>query len=224
MRYLPINLDIRGRRTVIVGGGEVAARKCVSLLTCGGDLTVISPRLARSLQEMHAAGTITHVDREYERGDLSGAFLACAAADDSAVNRAVAEEAKALGILADIADAPGIGSFTMPAVVRRGDFLIAVSTGGASPALARRIREQLGKEFGPEYGTATALLGRLREKQLTEMGTSAYNKKVFNELVDHDLPYMIKNNSVAEIDNLLTKLFGPEFTMAALGAGEKDPA
>jgi precorrin-2 dehydrogenase/sirohydrochlorin ferrochelatase len=136
----------------------------------------------------------------------------------------VAEEAKALGILADIADAPRTGSFTMPAVVRRGDLLIAVSTGGASPALARRIREQLEREFGPEYGTATALLGRLREKLLTETGIRAYNKKIFNELVDHDLPSLIKNNSVTEIDILLTNLFGPEFTLAALGAEEKDPA
>ena len=224
MRYFPINLDIRGRQAVIVGGGVVAVRKSVALHACGGDITVIAPRLDSSLQQMRTAGKITHLEREYEPGDLAAAFLACAASDDPAVNRAVAEEAKALGILADIADAPRSGSFTMPAVVRRGDLLIAVSTGGASPALARRIREQLEREFGPEYGTATALLGRLREKQLTETGGSAYNKKIFNELVDHDLPSLIKNNSVAEIDTLLTKLFGPEFTLAALGAGEKDPA
>lgn len=224
MRYLPINLDIRGRRTVIVGGGGVAARKCVSLHTCGGDITVIAPRLDPVLQEMRAAGKIAHLERKYEPGDLAGAFLAFAAADDPAVNRAVAEEAKALGILAGIADDPGMGTFTMPAVVRRGDFLVAVSTGGASPALARRVREQLEQEFGPEYGEATTLLRRLREKQLTETGTSAYNKKIFNELVDHDLPSLIKNNSVAEIDLLLAKLFGLEFTLAALGAEEKDPA
>lgn len=224
MRYFPINLDIRGRQAVIVGGGVVAARKCAALYDCGGDITVIAPRLGSSLQQMRTAGKIIHLERDYEPGDLAAAFLACAASDDPAVNRAVAEEAKALGILADIADAPRSGSFTMPAVMRRGDLLIAVSTGGTSPALARRIREQLEREFGPEYGTATALLGRLREKQLTETGASAYNKKIFNELVDHDLPSLIKNNSVAEIDTLLTKLFGPEFTLAALGAGEKDPA
>jgi precorrin-2 dehydrogenase len=224
MSYFPINLDICGRRAVIVGGGGVAARKCASLIACGGDITVIAPLLDMSLQEMRSAGTIAHLERKYEPGDLSGAFLAFAAADDPAVNRAVAEEAKALGILADIADAPRTGSFTMPAVVRRRDLLITVSTGGASPALARRIREQLEKEFGPEYGAATALLGRIREKLLTEAGTSAYNKKIFNELVYHDLPSLIKNNSVAEIDILLTRLFGPEFTLAALGAEEKDPA
>jgi precorrin-2 dehydrogenase/sirohydrochlorin ferrochelatase len=224
MHYFPINLDIRGRQAVIVGGGGVAARKCAALRTCGAIITVIAPLLDRSLQEIQGTGAIVHLERGYKQGDLSGAFLACAATDDPAVNRAVAEEAKALGILADIADAPRTGSFTMPAVVRRGDLLIAVSTGGASPALARRIREQLEREFGPEYGTATALLGRLREKLLTETGIRAYNKKIFNELVDHDLPSLIKNNSVTEIDILLTNLFGPEFTLAALGAEEKDPA
>ena len=223
MRYFPINLDIRNRQVVVVGGGVVAARKCVPLHAGGGAITVIASRLDPFLGEMLASGAIVHRERSYVPGDLAGAFLAVAATDDPAVNRAVAAEAEALGILADIADAPELGSFTMPATICRGELMIAISTGGASPALARRIRMRLEEEYGPEYGTALTLLGRLREKLLTEKGTSAYNNKIFNELVDHDLPDLIKNHSAAEIDRLLAKLFGPEYTLAALGAGGKDP-
>ena len=138
--------------------------------------------------------------------------------------QAVAEEARARGILADIADAPEMGTFTLPAVARRGDLLIAVSTGGKSPALARRLREELEELYGPEYAVTVELLGKVREKLLTEKGNSAYNKKLLNELVSHDLAALIRNHSTTEIDHLLTKLFGPGYTLAGLGVGEKDTA
>lgn len=205
-----------------MGGGCVALRKCLRLLDAGAGVTVIAPQLDDRLKAMRDNGRISHVAREFARGDLEGAFLAFAATDSAAVNSAVAEEAKARGILADIADAPELGAFTLPAVARRGDLQIAVSTGGKSPALARRLREELEARYGPEYETALNLLGAVREKLLTDKGNSAYNKKLFNELVGHDLPTLIKNHSTAEIDRLLTGLFGPGFTLAELGAGEKD--
>ena len=222
MRYFPINLDVRGKPAVVVGGGAVAARKCSALLDAGAHVTVIAPRLNSSLTEMSEKGGILHVAREFAPGDLAGAFLVFAATDSPLVNRTVAEEAKARNILADIADAPELGSFTLPAVMRRGDLQIAVSTGGKSPALARLIREQLEALYGPEYGAALELLGKLREKLLTEKGNSAYNKQIFNDLAER-LPALIRNASTAEIDNLLKKLLGPEITLAGLGLREKDP-
>lgn len=222
MRFFPINLDIRDRPIVVVGGGAVAARKCFALLDAGARVTVIAPDLDGRLRSLRENGLIGHLAREFARGDLAGAFLAFAATDSAAVNRAVAEEAKAGGILSDIADAPELGAFTLPALVRRGELLIAVSTGGKSPALARRIRQELETLYGPEYGTALELLGAVREKLLTEKGNSPYNKQLLNELVDHDLPALLKNHSTAEIDHLLTKLFGPGSTLAGLGVGEKD--
>lgn len=222
MRYFPINLDIRDKPVVLVGGGAVAARKCLALLAAGARVTVIAPELDQGLGELCAQGEIRHLARQFTPGDLAGAFLALAATDSAEVNAAVAGEASARGILADIADAPELGAFTLPALLRRGDLLIAVSTGGKSPALARRIRRELEERYGPEYGTAVMLLGKLREKLLTEKGNSAYNKELFNELVDHDLPALIRNHSTAQIDHLLTKLFGPGFTLAGLGVAEKD--
>ncbi len=222
MRYLPINLDVRDRQVVVVGGGAVASRKCSALLAAGARVAVIAPGLDRSLGEMCTDGRLRHVAREFVPGDLAGAFLVFAATDSPAVNRAVAEEAESRAILADIADAPDSGSFTLPAVMRRGELLIAVSTGGNSPALARLIRAQLETLYGPEYGAALELLGSLREKLLTEKGNSAYNKEIFNDLAEQ-LPALIRNGSTAEIDNLLMKLLGPDAARAGLGSRGKDP-
>ena len=222
MRYFPINLEVSGKPAIIVGGGAVAARKCSALLDAGAHVTVIAPRLDSILAQMSIKGEIHHVAREFSPGDLAGAFLVFAATDSPLVNRVVAEEAKARNILADIADAPGLGSFTLPAVMRRGDLQIAVATGGKSPAMARHIREQLEVLYGPEYGTALELLGNLREKLLTEQGNNAYNKQIFNDLAER-LPALIRNASTAEIDNLLKTLLGPEVTLDGLGLRGKDP-
>jgi precorrin-2 dehydrogenase / sirohydrochlorin ferrochelatase len=222
LQYFPINLAIRDRPVVIVGGGAVAARKCAQLFDAGARITVIAPKLDVRLEAMRENGKLRHLEREFARGDLAGAFLAFAATGNQAVNRAVAEEGKERGILTTVADAPELCDFTLPALVRRGDLQIAVSTGGSSPALARRIREELELRYGPEYETALRLLGILREKLLTEKGNSAYNKSLFTKLVGHDLPALIRNRSTAEIDHLLTELFGPGNTLAELGVAEKD--
>src|SRR6516162_2643286 len=112
MRYFPINLDIRDKPVVIVGGGAVAAHKCRALLAAEARITVIAPTLGPLLQELAEQGRIVHVAREYSEGDLAGAFLVFAAANSRTVNRAVAGEARVRGILADIVDAPDMGNFT----------------------------------------------------------------------------------------------------------------
>jgi precorrin-2 dehydrogenase/sirohydrochlorin ferrochelatase len=222
MHYLPINLDIRDRLAVVVGGGPVAARKCAALLEAGARILVIAPDLDDSIAAEIEAGRIRHQARGFEQDDLEGAFLVFAATDAPDVNRAVAREAAARAILADIADAPGLGSFTLPAVMRRGSLQITVSTGGKSPALARHIRDRLDGQFGPEYAAALELLGDLRTKLLTAKGNSAYNKRIFDELAAR-LPAMIGHASPAEIDNLLLTLVGPGYSLAELASGGKDP-
>ncbi len=224
MRCYPINLDIDDRQVVVVGGGTVASRKCLRLVAAGARVRVIAPALDATLSTMAASGRVSHVARKYSPGDLAGAFLVFAATGDRGINRAVAAEARDRGILADIADAPELGSFTSPAVVSRGDLLIAISTGDRSPALARKVRTEVENRFGPEYATALAILGAIREKLLTETGNSAYNKQILNALVDRDLPALVKNQSRDDIDRLLVELFGPGFTLTELGVKEKDPA
>jgi precorrin-2 dehydrogenase/sirohydrochlorin ferrochelatase len=222
MRYFPVNLDIRGKLAVVVGGGAVAARKCLTLLAAGARVTVIAPILAAPLRELAEKETVTHLARKFARGDLAGAFLVFAATDSRMVNRTVAQEAREYGILADIADAPELSAFTSPALLTRGELLITVATGGASPALARKIRADLEMRYGPEYGAALELLGKVREKLLTGNASRQYNKRILTSLAEHDLPALLQSGSPAEIDHLLLDLCGPGFTLGELGMGEKD--
>lgn len=142
--YYPVYLDLRGRRCVLIGGNDMAEEKLPRLLDCGADVVVIGPDTTGSISDMADAGEIEWVRRGYRPGDLDGAFIAIVAdTDDSAVNTAVSEEAGERGIPLNVVDVTHLCSWIAPAVVRRGEVMVAVSTGGASPALARRFREQL---------------------------------------------------------------------------------
>ncbi len=222
MRYLPINLDVRGKTVVIVGGGPVATRKCQLLRASGASVTIIAPEVALVLQELANAGEVRHLARTYAQGDLAGAFLAYAATDQPAVNRAVADEAHRDGILVEVCTEPDRGNFTTPAVVTRGDLTIAIGTGGAAPALAGRIRQELEDRFDHAYAETVQLLGAVREKLLTANKAGAYNKRILKELADADLPHLFRIRAYAEIDQLLAMLCGPGFTLATLGVPEKD--
>ena len=148
MGYIPIFLDVTGRECVVVGGGEVAARKVEALLEAGARVTVVSPRLSPPLKALVARGLVTHIAREYERGDIRGCVLVYAATDDPKLHRELAAEARALGIPINVVDVPELCTFISPAVVNRGELQIAISTGGASPAFAARLRRALEDQFG----------------------------------------------------------------------------
>jgi precorrin-2 dehydrogenase / sirohydrochlorin ferrochelatase len=159
----PINLvGLANRLCLIVGGGPVAFRKAEGLLEAGAIPRVVAPQVVGELAALATRGAIRLELRPFEVPDLDGAFLVIAATDDPALNRAVSEEAQARGALVNVVDVPEESSFIVPAVVRRGAMNIAVSTGGASPALARRLREQLDAQFGPEYKQLVDLLAELR--------------------------------------------------------------
>lgn len=222
MRYLPINLDILGKPIVIIGGGTVATRKCLALLAAGARITVIAPKLTDNLQHYVKKGEVTHLARNYAKGDLNAALLVFAAAGSRAVNRAVAREAKERGIPIDVADAPDMSDFVSPAYLARGELLITISTGGKSPAMASRIRGELEERYGPEYARLLELMGRVREKLLTENRNSSYNKEILSALAEQDLPELLKNGRIADIDHLLLKLCGPGYSLAVLGMGDKD--
>jgi len=224
LHFYPINLDLNGRRVVIVGAGRVAARKAERLLAAGARLTVVAPLVEEGLAALADLGEITLLRRDYLPGDLEGALLAFAATDDEAVNLAVAAEARERGILVDLVAAPGEGDFTTPALLSRGELLITASTGGASPQLARRIISELAAVFGEEYGEVVSLLGAGREKILTEKGGSAYNERVFAELAALDLPALIKNGQRDALDQILLKLAASGCRPDPDGAEKKDPS
>jgi precorrin-2 dehydrogenase/sirohydrochlorin ferrochelatase len=143
----PIFLDLSGRRCVVVGGGQVANRKARKLLQARAEVVVISPQVRPELESVAAE---VH-RRLYQEGDLEGAHLAFAATDVREVNAAVAREAAERGVPVNVADRPSEGDFAVPSTLRRGRLQLAVSTGGASPTLARRIKDELEGLFGPEW-------------------------------------------------------------------------
>ncbi|MGN7359883.1 precorrin-2 dehydrogenase/sirohydrochlorin ferrochelatase family protein [Paenibacillus sp. SAF-054] len=149
--YMPIMLDCEGKVCVVIGGGRVAERKIKELLAASARITVISPTVTTPIQQYHEEGKLEWLPRRYAEGDLNGAFMLYAAADDSEANRLAAAEAKAKGILANVADQPEMGSFIHPSVLRRGRLVIAVSTSGAGPLAARAIRRKLEDDYGNEF-------------------------------------------------------------------------
>ena len=158
MAYLPIFLDVTGRRCVVVGGGEVAARKVAGLLEAGADVVVVSPSLTVELAALARERRIHHINREYATGDFSGAALIYAATDDPELHQRLHADARDLGIPINVADVPALCTFIAPAVMTRGSLKIAVSTQGASPATAKSIIKRLERMFGPEYALALEVL------------------------------------------------------------------
>ena len=139
----PVVLRVFGRRCVVVGGGQVATRKVAPLVRDGADLVVIAPAVSEEIERLGETGGVKIERRPFEPADLDGAFLAIAATDSRTVNQLVADAARERGVLVNVADDPGACDFTLPAIVRRKDITVAVSTGGRSPAFARYLREQL---------------------------------------------------------------------------------
>lgn len=192
MGFFPVSLQLARRPCVVVGGGAVARRKVESLLVCEAAVTVISPRLEEGLAHLHRAGSLRWLAREYREGDLAGAFLVIAATDDEAVQARIHAEAERDNLLLNVADVPKWCNLILPAVVRRGDLSLAISTGGASPALAGKLRRELEGQFGDEYRVLLLLLAALRPLVLAGGAGHEVNGRFFKELVDADLAGWIR--------------------------------
>ncbi len=164
--YYPVSLNIRGRKCLVIGGGQVAVRKVAGLLEHGAVVEVISPELCPELAELAAKREITAFTREYRAGDLEGAFVAILATDDSRVNREAVAEAGKRAVLVNVVDRAEESDFIAPSYLRRGDISIAISTSGKSPALARKLRIRLEEEFGEEYARLASLLSAVRAEVL----------------------------------------------------------
>lgn len=161
-KYLPVMLDLSGQRVVVVGGGTVAERKVNGLLEAEASVVIVSPSLTGTLAALAEIGRLTWMNANYAAGDIAGAFLVYAASNDRAVNEAVAQEARSLGIPVNVASHAEAGSFITPAVLRRGRLTVAVSTSGAGPGAAAKITEQLAGVLGAEYEPYLDFLHRMR--------------------------------------------------------------
>lgn len=163
MSLYPVFLKLEGRKVLIVGGGNIAEQKIEGVLRSATDVTVVAPQITDRIRTWVREKRVRYVAGEYRQGMTRGYFLVIAATDSESINRAVYEEARSAGALANAVDDPDYCNFYAPAVVNRGDFQIAISTGGASPALAQHIRRELEEKYGVEYGPWTGWLGRARQ-------------------------------------------------------------
>lgn len=195
MKTYPICLvGLENRRSVVIGGGKVAARKAQSLLEAGASVSAISPEFCPEFSALGGPqAAVEMIPRAYQSGDLAGAFLVIAATDDPQVNQAVWREALQQGCLVNVVDDPQHSNFIVPAVVQRGEIKIAVTTGGASPALARRLRERLEALVGPEYADLAALLADLRPELQSRFAAGEPRLAAALRLVDSDLLEILKS-------------------------------
>lgn len=160
--YYPVYLDLKGKKCIIIGGGRVAERKCRSLIKHGADVTVISPDITKRLADYKRKGKIRHLTRLYRKGDIESAFLAIAATDSQEINERVYTEATDKNILLNVVDNPDFCNFIVPSVFERGNLKIAISTGGASPAVAKRIRKEIEALYNREFSKYLNFLKRIR--------------------------------------------------------------
>lgn len=160
--YYPVFLNIRDRKCVVIGGGQVALRKVKTLLAHGASVEVISPVLCSELNKLAESGEIRTMRRHYQTGDLEGALIAIAATDDHHSNLIVAKEAQTEAALVNVVDDAKNSDFIVPSYMCRGNVTIAISTAGRSPALARKIRTRLEKDFGDEYASLALLIDEVR--------------------------------------------------------------
>ncbi len=216
MSYFPINVDISNRPCTVIGGGRVALRKVKGLLSCGAAVTVISPAVTSELESLAAQGHITWHDRGYQPGDLAGSFLVIAATDDEKVQEQVHTEAEEGNLLLNVADVPKWCNFILPATVRQGDLAISISTAGKSPALAKRLRQELEKSYGPEYNLALELMGSLRPVVLAKGLPHQKNKIIFEELLHPDLITLLGKGDWQTISSHIRGVLGEDVDLSCL--------
>jgi len=205
----PVNLDLQGRRCVVVGGGKVAEDKIKGLLEAGANVRIISPWLTAALEELSATNQVEVNRKKYSTGDLDGAFLAIAATDDTDTNALVFAEAEELKVLLCSVDDIDHCHFAAPATVRRGDFLMTISTAGKAPALAKRLRKEIGASFGPEWGVLVDVLSEARSEALAlgarECGFEEWSER-WSAALDQDIMGLVCEDKIEEAKNRVLQI------------------
>ena len=181
MTLFPMMIKLAGRKCVVIGAGKVAAAKVEGLLSCGARVVVIGPKAVRRIRERANAGKLVWRRRRFSPHDLRGAFLAIAATDSPSTNESVFRFCQAREVLCNSVDDPEHCDFFYPAVVRRGPLQIAISTSGRSPALAARLRRELGRQFGPEWSAFVERVGRKRQ-EILRLPQSTQRKRLLKEI------------------------------------------
>ena len=205
MHYFPVSLDLRDRKCLVAGAGEVGLRKIRRLLEASpAEILVVEPDPDAALEALaEEADSLRLARRRFHPEDLGDRFLVIASTGDQETNEEISRLCRERNILCNIVDKPDLCSFILPALFRRGELSLAISTGGASPALSRRVRERLGNCIGPEYGRLTRLLGRLRPGILALGLDGESNRAVFHSLCEDDVLQALREGQREELTRLL---------------------
>jgi precorrin-2 dehydrogenase/sirohydrochlorin ferrochelatase len=217
MKTYPIFAIIEDKPCLVVGGGAVGERKVLDLLAAGARVTVVSRTLTPELAALADREEIRYLPEDFRDPQVEGMALVMAATDDPQVNARVSAAAQARAIWVNVADEPEYCTFIVPAQVRRGDLTLAISTGGASPALARQVREELQQRFGPEYGPYLDLLRRVRTRVLAERRAHPDNGPLFHRLVNSPLKEAVAQGDRTRVLSLLVEELGSVLSTPVLG-------
>jgi uroporphyrin-III C-methyltransferase/precorrin-2 dehydrogenase/sirohydrochlorin ferrochelatase len=231
MDYLPVFLDLRERTVLVVGGGEVAARKIELLRAAGARVRVVAPALTAELVSLHSAGHIEHVVAEFTALHLNGAALVIAATDNPHINAAVHSAATARGLFVNVVDDAEHCSFVMPAIIDRSPVLVAVGTAGNAPVLARHIRALLEKVLPQRLGLLATLAGHWRERVRSALPALPARRRFWDEFLDGPLARQLLSGTgeVAEVERQLAAQLASAGAAGArgevwlIGAGPGDP-
>lgn len=216
MDLYPINLNIENTVCLVIGGGDVAVRKIDELCSCGARVVVISPMVLPAVKRMADEGKIEWHAREYTKGDLKNAFLVFAATDNREVQKEIEVEAGERNILFNSVDDPDASSFHVPARVRRGNFLLTISTGGGSPALSAKLRKQLDAEYGSEYQQFVDLLGAIRKRIVADGRGAESHKLLFEKLLQLNILTQIRKREWTELEMDLRAILPDELDVKEL--------
>jgi precorrin-2 dehydrogenase/sirohydrochlorin ferrochelatase len=217
VKTYPIFTVIDNKPCLVVGGGAVGERKVHDLLAAGARVTVVSRTLTPALAALASRGEIRYLPEDFSAARVEGMALVLAATDDPEVNARVSAAARDRAIWVNVADDPELCTFIVPALLRRGDLTLAVSTGGASPALARQVREELQQHFGPEYGPYLNLLQRVRTRLLSERRGHRGNADLFHRLVNSPLREAVARGDRAGAVKVLHEVLGSVLSPPVLG-------
>ncbi len=206
----PVVLRLRGRRALVVGGGKVAARKAAGLLAADAHVLVVSPAFMPAFDRLVDTAALTLVKRPYVPSDLEGMVVVVAATDDRRVNAQVSADARRAGVLVSVVDAPHESDFIVPAVVRRGDLLIAISTSGRSPALASHLRRELELLIPDDWEVLVRLLGAARTRVQRAVGDADRRRHLLERLVSVDLLSTLRHDgrqaATDQVDALISAM------------------
>lgn len=208
MKYYPAFLDVRSRPCLVIGGGSVGERKALSLLEAGADVTLVSPALTPKLAELAAAGKIRHLKKSFEEQDLVGAFVVIAATNAPEVNSMAARLCRRKDILVNVASPPEESSFLVPSTVERGDLLIAISTAGASPALSKKIRQEIEDRYGEQYEVLLRKLSLVRSRLMAEVADEGERRRILTAIIESPVLDLLRQGKASDADRLIAEISG----------------